>query len=163
MALIDCPECGHEVSSNAAVCPACAYPVKTATQPVSQRAVTVPPEYKWWKTALSMLLRVAVGAVIAGVGGGEEESVMAIIGGVLIGGSAIPTWYRSRIERLKAGRGVADLEYGFEDRMAEFEQRQQEQFDRLERMHTGQIADLEERVDFAERLLAKQRDQIGPG
>jgi hypothetical protein len=162
MALIDCPECGHEVSSNAAVCPACAYPVGTVTPPAPPGTATVPPEYKWWKIALSMLVRAAVGGIIAGVGGGEEGSAAAIVGGVLIAASAIPTWYRARIERLKAERGGADLEHRFEDRISEFEQRQQEQLDRIERMQAGQMAELEERVDFAERLLAKQRPEI-PG
>ena len=40
--------------------------------------------------------------------------------------------------------------------MAELEHRQQDQMDRLEQMHTEQMADLEERIDFAERLLTKQ-------
>jgi len=160
MALIDCPECGHEVSSSAAVCPACAYPVGTVTPPAPQGTVTVPPEYNWWKIALSMLVRVVAGAIIAGVGGGEEESAAAIVGGILIAGSAIPTWYRARIGRLKAAHVGADLEHRFEDRMSEFEQRQLEQLDRIERMHTGQMAELEERIDFAERLLAKQRPEI---
>lgn len=100
---------------------------------------------------------------MAGVGGGEEESVAAVIGGVLIAVSAIPTWYRYRIERLRAGAGAAELERRIEDRMAEFERRQEEQIDRLEQMHSGRMADLEERIDFAERLLTKQREQIGPG
>ena len=30
MALINCPECGTEVSSNAAACPRCAHPINTA-------------------------------------------------------------------------------------------------------------------------------------
>jgi len=33
----------------------------------------------------------------------------------------------------------------------------------LELRHQEQIADLEERLEFAERLLTKQREQIGPG
>ncbi len=80
---------------------------------------------------------------------------MALIGGLLIAGSAIPVWYRDRIERLRAGRaGSADtaLVDGLEDRMVELEHR-----------HLEQIADLEERIEFAERLLTKQREQIGPG
>ncbi len=38
MALIDCPECGREVSSSAAVCPVCAYPVSTGTTNGVERA-----------------------------------------------------------------------------------------------------------------------------
>ena len=163
MPLIDCPECGREVSGNAAVCPACAFPVGTVTPGHTARAVPIPPEYQWWKTALSIIGRVVVGAILAGVGGGEEESVAAIIGGVVIAGSAIPTWYRARIARLQAGRGAADMAYRFEGRMAELEQRQHEQMDRLEQMHAGQMAELEERIDFAERLLSKHREQIESG
>ena len=33
----------------------------------------------------------------------------------------------------------------------------------LEEMHTGQITELEERIDFTERLLTERREQIGPG
>ena len=87
---------------------------------------------------------------------------MAVIAGVAIAGSAIPTWYRTKIARMKAAREGGDLEYRLEDRMAEFEQRQRDQFDRLIQMQTEQMADLEERIDFAERLLAK-KEQIGPG
>jgi hypothetical protein len=163
MALISCPECGREVSSSAAVCPLCAYPLATVTPALPAQAEPVPPGYEWWKTALSILGRVFLGAILAGVGGDEEGSVAAVIGGVVIAGSAIPTWYRARIARLRAGRGAADLDYRLESRMAELEHRQQEQMDQLERMHTGQMAELEERIDFAERLLSKHREQIDSG
>jgi len=163
MALIDCPECGREVSSSAAACPACAYPLGTRTPPTPPRAVSQPAKSQWWKLAVSLVGRVAAGAILAGIGGGEEESVAAVIGGVMIAVSAIPTWYRFKIDRLRSGPGDAEWEDRWEGRMAEFERRQQEQIDRLERVHTGQMADLEERIDFAERLLTKQREQIGPG
>jgi len=100
--------------------------------------------------------RVILGAFLAAIGGDEEQSVAAVIGGVVIAGSAIPTWYRAKIERLKAGRAAAGLDDRLGDRMAELEHRQQMQMDRLEQMHTEQMADLEERIDFAERLLTKQ-------
>jgi len=118
---------------------------------------------KWWRTALSIVARFAAGAIIAGVGGGEEESAAAVVGGVLIAASAIPTWYRAKIERLKAAHGSNWAVHRIEERMVDLERRQQEQLDRIEREQTEQIADLEERVEFAERLLTKQREQIGPG
>ena len=156
MALIDCPECGREVSSSAAVCPVCAYPVSTGTPPVPPRAVSEPPKYRWWKTTIPLLGRVVLGVMLAAIGGDEEGSVAAVIGGVIIAGSAIPAWYRDKIERLKAGRAAEGLDDRFADRMADLEHRQQVQMDRLEQMHTEQMADLEERIDFAERLLTKQ-------
>jgi hypothetical protein len=156
MALIDCPECGREVSSSAAVCPVCAYPVSTGTPPVPPTALREPPKYTWWKTAIPLLGRVVLGVMLAAIGGDEEGSVAAVIGGTVIAGSAIPAWYRAKIERLKAGRAAEGLDDRFADRMAELEHRQQDQMDRLEQMHTEQMADLEERIDFAERLLTKQ-------
>jgi hypothetical protein len=110
-----------------------------------------------------MLGRVLLGSILAGVGGGEEESVAAVIGGIVIGVSAIPVWYRDRIERLKARGAHRSLAAGFEDRLAEMEHRNREQIVHLEQAHTERIAELEERIDFAERLLADRREQIGPG
>jgi hypothetical protein len=88
--------------------------------------------------------------------------VAGLIGSVLIGGSAIPAWYRWKIERLRSGPPGAALAEGLEDRMSEMEHRHREQMVQLERGHAGQIAELEERIDFTERLLTK-REQIGPG
>ncbi len=163
MALIECPECGREVSSSAAACPECAYPVRAGTPPVPPRAVKEPPKYERWKTAASILNRLTVGAFLAGIGGGEEESVAAVIGGLIIGASAIPVFYRDKVERLRAGRSDTPRVDGIEDRMVELEHRQQEQMVQFEQTHTAQMTDLEERIDFAERLLTKQREQIGPG
>ena len=68
MALINCPECGREVSSSAAACPVCAYPVMTGTPPVPTRAVQAPPKRQWWKPAISIVGRLTVGAILAGTG-----------------------------------------------------------------------------------------------
>lgn len=162
MPLIECPECGREVSSSAAACPECAYPIATGTPIVPPAAVRRPPGQSWWHL-FPLLGRVVVGAMLAIVGGGEEESAAAVIGGLIIGGSAIPAWYRGRIERLKAGRSTAELDDRLENRIVELEQRQQDQMAQLERTQTGQIAELEERLDFTERLLTKQRGPNDPG
>ena len=72
--------------------------------------------------------------------------------GLLVAGSAIPTWYHHKMGQLRAGWADPALVDGLEDRMSELEHR-----------HLEQIADLEERIEFAERLLTKQRGQVGPG
>ena len=41
MSLVFCPECGHEVSANAAACPNCAHPMRAV--PVVERKVVVSP------------------------------------------------------------------------------------------------------------------------
>jgi len=71
--------------------------------------------------------------------------------GLLVAGSAIPTWFRYKMEGLRAGRADTALADGLEDRMAELEHR-----------HVEQVADLEERIEFTERLLTKQREQTDP-
>ena len=161
MALIECRECGREVSSSAAACPECAYPIGTRRGRVPPPAVGGLPKREWWKTALPILARLAVGAILI-TGGIEEESVAGLIGGLLIGGSAIPAWYRDKFDRLGAGRAAAPRDDRLEDQMAEMENRHREQMAQLEQMHTGQVADLEERMDFTERLLIERRGQAGP-
>ncbi len=153
MALIECPECGREVSSSAAACPACAYPVGTGTPAEPPRAVSRPPNRNWWKTAASIVNRLTVGAVMVVLGGDADLATpAAVIGGLIIGASAFPVFYRDTFERLKAGRTpVRVLDDRVDDRVAEMELR-----------HREQMAELEERMDFAERLLTKQRDQISP-
>ncbi len=113
---------------------------------------------------MSIIGRLTVGAILAGTGVWYEAPAWAaVIGGLIIGASAIPVFYGDRIERLKAGRRpVRVLDDRFEDRMAEMEHRHREQMAQLEEMHTGQITELEERIDFTERLLTERREQIGP-
>ena len=163
MALIECPECGREVSNSATACPECAYPVGTGTPAEPPRAVKAPPKRQWWRTAMSIVGRLTVGAILAGTGVWYEAPAWAaVIGGLIIGASAIPVFYGDRIERLKAGRAGRLLDERFKDQMAEMEHRHREEMGQLDQMHTAQMAELEERVDFAERLLTKQRGQITP-
>ncbi len=152
MALIECPECGREVSDSAAVCPQCAYPVWAGTPSVPPRAVSESTKRPWWP-AVDIIGRIAVGGIILFLTAVEQELGAGTgLVGLLVAGSAIPTWYGHKMERLRAGWADTALVDGVEDRMVELEHRHQEQ-----------IADLEERIEFAERLLTKQREQIGPG
>ena len=86
-----------------------------------------------------------------------------LIGGLIIGGSAIPAWYRWKIAGLRSSSADTGLADRLKYQMSELEQRHREQMVQLGDVHAGQIAELEERVDFVERLLTKQREQIGPG
>lgn len=158
MALIDCPECGREISSSAAVCPECAYPQATGgAVAVTSSGDLGPARDPWWKAAVPILVRILIGGILIGTGLDDRE-VTGIIGGIIIGGSAIPTWYRYKIDRLRAGRTGSDLGARLEARLQEIANQQREQIAQLERNQSGLIAELEERVDFAERLLTKNRE-----
>ena len=151
MALIECPECGREVSDVAAVCPECAFPVRTGTPPLPVRAASQSTQRPWWP-AVDIIGRVAVGGFVLFLTAVESELGAGTgLVGLLVAGSAIPTWFRYRMEGLRAGRADTALVDGLEDRMAELEHR-----------HVEQVADLEERIEFTERLLTKQREQIDP-
>lgn len=113
--------------------------------------------------ALPLLGRVLLGTILASVGMAEEQSVAALIGGLIIGGSAIPAWYRAKIERMRASRSTAEVDARLDNRITELEQRHQHQIANLERIHQGQLTELEERVDFAERLLTKRAIPDQPG
>ena len=157
MALIECPECGREVSDSAAACPECAYPIAAGTPPLPPRAVSGSTRRPSW-IAVSIIGRIAVGGIILFLSAAEQElGAGTVLVGLLVAGSAIPTWYRHRMERLSPARPDSaergpELTAGLEDRMVELEHR-----------HLEQMTDLEERIEFAERLLTKQREQIGPG
>ena len=157
MALIDCPECGRELSSVAETCPGCAYPIQRppATADAARRPAT--GESKWWVTAASVVGRLSLGSVLMGV----HSKEMAIIGGIVIAASAFPTWYRAKIDRLRASQSGAAPLSTLEARMAALEEHQHDRLKQIEQARSEQIVDLEERVEFAERLLTK-RGQVGP-
>jgi hypothetical protein len=150
MALIECPECGREVSDSAAACPECAYPVATGTPSVPPRAIDIATKRSWWPAA-DIIGRVALGGFLLFLTAAEQELGAGTgLLGLIVAGSALPTWYRHKMERLRAGWADSAMVHGLEDRMVEVEHRHQEQ-----------IADLEERMEFTERLLTKPQEQIG--
>ncbi len=156
MALIECPECGREVSSNAAACPSCAYPVATGMQ---ARTSGVDAKSRWReraKLAAQIGARLLGGMILIGFGvdgNPQEAGTAAIIGGLIVAVSAIPTWYRARL-----GRSVRRDPDGLRERLATMEERHRQQIAELARMQADRVADLEERIDFTERLLTKQRE-----
>ncbi len=162
MALIGCPECGREVSSSAVTCPTCAFPLtgRAADAPSSagKERLTDP----WWKVAVPIFMRLAIGGWLIAWGLNEYETA-GVVGGSIIAGSSIPAWYGAVIARLKANRQPVALDGRYDDRLAELEQRHRDQMDSMEHALGEQITDLEERIEFTERLVARNREQLGPG
>jgi hypothetical protein len=97
MALIRCPECGREVSDQAASCPSCGYPLATAagSRPAEPGGPARPLsyEYKSKKTILGLpLVHIVYGPVWA-VGLKPARGIIAIgnfaVGVIAIGGFAV--------------------------------------------------------------------------
>lgn len=162
MALIDCPECGREVSSRAASCPECAYPVSAGTPAVPVRAVSQSVRVSALDVTKQIVGRVLFGGALMLSAAAYEAEAVAIAA-VFVWGTSIPIWLKARrAEKLGAIGGGRALEEKVERRIGEMEERHYRQVAELEDQHTRQIADLEERVDFAERLLTKKREETRP-
>jgi uncharacterized coiled-coil protein SlyX len=157
MALIDCPECGTEVSERAAACPQCAYPI------ARRERGGIRPESGFNADSAFKVTRDILGRVIlAGVffaSGVAWEAPPVILGSLVVAGSSIPIWLRAR-RAMRFGstsepKRIAQLE----QRINDLEERTIQQVGDIEEMNSRQMAELEDRLDFTERLLMKQREQ----
>lgn len=162
MALVDCPECGIEVSAEATWCPRCGYPIgKTLGSHGARDA-----RHGGWglaKVPLTGLdvtrsiigrLLLAGGFFASGVG---FEAPPTILLSLVLAGSAVPLYLKARrAERLGGGIPIDTkaIDERVETRLLEAEDRAYGQIDR----NAGRIAELEERLEFMERLVAKQRE-----
>jgi hypothetical protein len=159
--LVECPECGRDVSSSAAACPECAYPVATGTPttPITARKRSGGGALDVTKQIVGRLL--FGGALM--VMGGMWEAGPVILSGFFVWGTNIPIWIRARrAEKLGTGGDAARIESRLERRMEELHDRQARQLADMEDQHARHLAEIDERLDFTERMLTKGREQIGP-
>ncbi len=157
MALIECPECGTDVSSKAPTCPRCAYPVsgKLAGRSSGPRS-----PYGGLEVAKQLLGRVVLGGVLF-ASGVVWEAPPVLISALVIFGSCVPIWLHARKAAILGHTGdSAALEGQLKELMADMEYRHMQQLDEVAEQSSRQIAELEERLDFTERLLARQADQL---
>ena len=163
MPLIFCPECRSEVSDRATACPHCGYPMAERL-PTSARPAK-PPKPRSYITTQFALGATAILAVLGGFAmGGAEEEGMAIFAGLMTWALAIPIWWKARhASRAAALPGVAEIERLIDSRLQNAEERFRSQLG--DAQDSGrQIMELEERLEFMERLLTKVRDErLGPG
>ncbi len=144
MALIRCPECGIDLSDKAAACPRCGYPIaRGAARPGATHGVSA------LDLAKSVGARIVLGAVLVG-SGVEYESGPVLIAAIAVLGSIVPVWLKARRAERVALPASADSRV-IDERFREIEER----FGEMEQ-NARQIAYLEERVEFAERVLASQ-------
>lgn len=166
MPLVYCPDCRAEVSDRAAACPRCGYPIGGANLPAPRAAAPPPalpqhsfltPQFAVGATAFAVLTGIFAMA-------GTEEEGFGIIAGLMLWGSIIPVWWKARRKaRQAAAVGGAAVEQRIDERLKEIEERFRTPLARLED-GGQQLMEIEERMDFLERLLTKVRDdQVGPG
>lgn len=157
MALIDCPECGTEVSERAAACPQCAYPIARG-----ERGGVSPGRDFSANAALHFTKDILGRVVLAGVffaSGVVWEAPPVILGSLVLLGSTIPIWNRARRAARFGSTSEPKRIAQLEERINDLEERTIQQVGDIEEMNSRQMAELEDRLDFTERLLTKQREQ----
>ena len=113
------------------------------------------------EVAKQLIGRTIFGGILFASGIGFEAPPV-ILSALFVWATCAPIWIKARrADKLGAGGDGGGIENEFELRMAELEDRQVQQFAELEDQQVRHIGELEERLDFTERLLAKQRGAEG--
>jgi hypothetical protein len=157
MALIDCPECGTAASTEATFCPQCGFPIKRLGGQTPKRGSGVPQiPYTVLDATRSIVGRLFFGGLLFASGIGFDAPPVILLA-LVSWGSAVPLYLKAR----RAQR----LPYGHNTRIDdELLQQLTDVRDETRRELAGiddnanRIAELEERLEFMERLLAQQRE-----
>jgi hypothetical protein len=92
MSLINCPECGKDVSSLAAACIHCGAPLQRAMNPVG--VVTTQQTSKTYKAIqLAGALCLIVGVVSCSSGAPEKSGILFLVGICLYVGGRLGAWW----------------------------------------------------------------------
>lgn len=164
MTLVLCPECRHQISTRAATCPQCGYPL-TGEQHAPRLPVPVAapqPVVRTPGTYLTPMFALGASVVLAFTGlfamVGTEEEGFAVMAGLIAWGSAIPIWWKTRKKaRAQALTGAVETQARVDEHLKAIEERFREPLARLDD-GTRQMEEIEERMDFLERLMTKVRD-----
>lgn len=99
--------------------------------------------------------RLAIGAVLI-ASAFAWEAVPVLICGLLVGGSAIPIAFRAVRDKK---HGANDIEAMLDYRLTELENRIGDQLSEIEYRNSQLIESVEERIDFAEQLIAQRKER----
>jgi len=159
VALAECPECGTVASTEATFCPQCGYPIRKAAEPPDHapRGLPLVP-LTMMDIARSLMGRILVGAGMMWTGV-AFDAPPAVLLALAVWGSAVPLYLKARkAHRFGPLAGHRELEEAVRKQIAAARDDTQAQLTTMEH-HTGRIAELEERLDFMERLLARERER----
>jgi hypothetical protein len=159
MALMDCPECGTRASTEATFCPECGFPIKRA----AEREPADPGGLPFVSLSMLDVTRSIVGRILLGAGvfwmGVEFNAPPGVLLALVAWGSAVPLYLRARkAHRLGPMAGHRQLEKAVAKQLAAAREETQRDATTIEH-NTARIAELEERIDFMERLLARERER----
>lgn len=159
MALIECPECGTLASTEATFCPHCGFPIAKTTALTAKDATPLPfIPVTLLEVARSIVGRVLVGAGVFATGVGFDAPPGVLLA-LVIWGSAIPLYLRARkAHRLGGLAGHRQLEEAVRKQLTAARDEAQRDLATVE-LNTARIAELEERIDFMERLVARERER----
>jgi len=166
MALINCPECDASVSSSAAACPACAFPIYApAGTPLVRKPTPIGvrrPEPTGAAAVALNTVKAIAGRLVLGAAffwsGVAWEAPPVIIGALVVVGSCVPLWLKAKRAARGEGGSAGALEHRVKAFVADSEDRQLRAVDDLEADHGQRLTDLEERIDFTERMMIKRRE-----
>jgi hypothetical protein len=159
MPLIDCPECGIEVSAQATFCPRCGFPVKKAGARAVADAHGMPTiPLTSLDVTKSLIGRLVFGGLLFASGIGFDAPPVIMLA-LVAWGSGVPLYLRARkAVRLGMGQSAKALDDDVAAQLLEARNQGLQQLAEIDRNAT-QIAELEERLEFMERLLARQREE----
>lgn len=159
MPLVTCPECGTQVSTAAAACPRCGYPVDGMVPAPVPAGGASPPflSVSMLDVTRSIVGRVLVGAGMfaTGIGFDAPPGVMLAL---VVWGSAVPLYLRARkAHRLGSLGAHREIHDAVQKQLTAARDETQRELGNVE-VNSARIAELEERIDFMERLLARARE-----
>jgi len=168
MALTECPECGTVASSEATFCPQCGYPFGKGGEPAAPGPRGLPfVPMNLLDVTRSIVGRILVGAGMMATGVGFDAPPGVLLA-LVVWGSAVPLYLKARkAHKLGPLAGHRVLEEAVAKQLAAARDETQRQLASVDH-NTARITELEERIDFMERLLARERDRQplprrGPG
>jgi hypothetical protein len=159
MPLIDCPECGIDVSGHATFCPRCGFPVKKAGGRAATGTHGLPTiPLTSLDVTKSLIGRLVFGGLLFASGIGFDAPPVIMLA-LVAWGSGLPLYLKARKEvRLAGGQSAKVIDDNVAHQLLEAKNQSLQQLAEIDRNAT-QIAELEERLEFMERLLARQRDE----
>jgi len=159
MALIDCPECGTPASAEATFCPECGFPIRKVGEPEPPAPLGLPAvAFSMLEITRSIVGRILIGAAMVWTGVAFDAPPGVLLG-LVAWGSVVPLYLKARkAHRLGPLAGHRQLEEAVKKQLTAARTETERRLGTVEQ-NAGRIAELEERVDFMERLLARERER----